>query len=170
MNVDRCRHTFVTLAAKVMPALMREMRKAMRTPHSMTELAAPGAGVKRYLGRLGLMRDFAGCYVLLERKRPIYVGISQHVVTRLIQHVKGRTHFDASLAYQMACKHCPHKVTRARAMTRPLFRRAFAKERRRLSRMQVAWVHITNPVELHLFEVYCAMELNTGRWNTFQTH
>jgi len=34
----------------------------------------------------------------------------------------------------------------------------------------VAAVRITNALERYLFEVYCAMKLNTWRWNTFATH
>jgi hypothetical protein len=34
----------------------------------------------------------------------------------------------------------------------------------------VAFIEIANEVELHLFEVYAAIELDTGEWNTFRTH
>ena len=38
----------------------------------------------------------------------------------------------------------------------------------------MAFVEIANPLELYLFEPYCAMELltgfDTGGWNTFLTH
>lgn len=34
----------------------------------------------------------------------------------------------------------------------------------------VAFIEIENPLELYLFEAYCAMELNTCQWHTFRTH
>jgi hypothetical protein len=34
----------------------------------------------------------------------------------------------------------------------------------------VAAIEIENPVELHLFEVYAALELRTALHNTFRTH
>jgi len=40
--------------------------------------------------------------------------------------------------------------------------------------LATAFVEIANPLELYLFEAYCAMELSTGSdtgaWNTFLTH
>lgn len=170
MAIDGCSHTFATLAAEVLPQRMAEMRLKMQTPLSMADFAKAGTGIKTHLRRLGLQEDVSGCYVLLDGQRPFYVGISQHVITRLVQHVKGRTHFDASLAYRMACKQCPHESTREDAMTQPLFQQAFAKAKGRLASMQVAFLPISSPVELCLFEVYCAVELDTGDWNTFQTH
>jgi hypothetical protein len=34
----------------------------------------------------------------------------------------------------------------------------------------VAVIEIENPVELYLFEIYYAMELDTVKWNTIRTH
>jgi len=34
------------------------------------------------------------------------------------------------------------------------------------SNSSVVFVEINNPVELYIFEPYCAMELSTGEWNT----
>ena len=50
------------------------------------------------------------------------------------------------------------------------FRRAFASERARLAKAKVAFVEVPGPLELYLLEVYAAMKLGTGRWNSFDTH
>ena len=50
------------------------------------------------------------------------------------------------------------------------FRALFEDSQRRLERCNIATVEISNAVELHLFEVYAAMELGTGEFNTFRTH
>jgi len=47
---------------------------------------------------------------------------------------------------------------------------AFTEARALLRDSTVAVVPIENPLELYLFEAYCAMELGTGEWTTFQTH
>ena len=93
-----------------------------------------------------------------------------HVVSRIQQHVKGKTHFDASLAYLMASKQMGHGKERKQAMEDAAFRAAFEKAKERLKRMSVAFIDIQNPLELHLFEAYCAMALDTSEWNTFRTH
>jgi hypothetical protein len=122
------------------------------------------------LGRLGRDRDFSGCYVLMRDRKPFYVGISRGVVGRLRQHGKGTTHFDASLAYRMACEKMPHELTRDEAMKDPDFRRAFDEAQTLIRHSSVAFVEISNPLELYLFEAYCAIELDTSEWNTFRTH
>ncbi len=170
MAIDECRYTFAELARSRLPARMRLMRRAIRCPYDMSQFGEAGVGPRTLLCRMGRNEDFAGCYVLLNRRRPIYIGISRGVVGRLIQHVKGRTHYDASLAYRMACDGNSHSLTRSQAMERPSFRRAFEEAKERLLRMSVAFIDIENPVELHLFEVYCAMQLDTARWNSFRTH
>jgi hypothetical protein len=50
------------------------------------------------------------------------------------------------------------------------FRAAFLSAQNRLRSLHMAYVPIENDLELYLFEVYAAMELNTHEWNTFRTH
>lgn len=95
---------------------MATMRTALEHPHALSEFWTPGIGVKNILRNFGRSRDFSGCYVLLQEEKAFYVGISHGVVGRLRQHGTGRTHFDASLAYRMACEKAAHEMTRAEAM------------------------------------------------------
>jgi len=55
-------------------------------------------------------------------------------------------------------------------MTDVEFHARFEASQRRLEQCMIATVEIDNAVELHLFEVYAAMELKTGEFNTFRTH
>ena len=55
-------------------------------------------------------------------------------------------------------------------MADPVFQAAFVEARERLRGMGVAFVQIENAVERYLFEVYCAMALDTSVSNTFDTH
>ena len=103
----------------------------MAEPRAMSEFATPGVGVRTLLGRLGIEDDFAGCYVLVDNGKPIYVGISKKVVDRLRQHVLGTTHHAASLAYRIAKKNAPHALTRKGDTLGNLRRfRAFLRESR----------------------------------------
>ncbi len=116
MAIDNCTYTFAELAAEVLPRYMAELRKRMTSPHPMAGFAREGVGVRSLLQRFQLEDDFRGCYVLMNAQQPVYVGISQGVLQRLRQHVRGVTHFDASLAYRMAATRRPHGLTRSGAM------------------------------------------------------
>lgn len=151
----------------VLPAHMAKMKKAMMKPVKMEVLVA---GKRTTLKQLEKENDFSGCYVLLKNRKPFYVGISRSVVKRLTQHVKGKTHFAASLAYRMACDRKPHALDRTTAMQNARFQVEFEQAKKELLSMEVAVIEIQNPVELYLFEVFCALKFGTSRFNTFATH
>ena len=142
----------------------------MAEPRAMSEFATPGVGVRTLLGRLGIEDDFAGCYVLVDNGKPIYVGISKKVVDRLRQHVLGTTHHAASLAYRIAKKNAPHALTRKGAMAEKAFQSEFLNARNYIRGLDVAFVAVDNALVLYLFEAFAAMELDTCDWNTFETH
>ena len=107
----------------------------------------------------------------------MYVGISRRVVHRLQSHCKGTSHFSATLAYSMAKGKLSqsdvgkiHKMTRDAAMKDEAVQEAFDGAKRLLRHSSVAFIEIPNPVELYLFEVYAALEFDTGEWNSFRTH
>jgi hypothetical protein len=168
MPIDGCKHSFEKLANDVLPDHMRRMKLAMRQAIPMRTFAYARAAECR--ARLGQATDFSGCYVLMSGRKPIYAGISRAVIARLRQHVKGNTHFDASLAYRMAKQRAPHELHRGKAMLNKTFRGEFENARGRLRRMRVAAIRIDCPVELYAFELYCSMKLDTAKWNTFRTH
>ena len=65
-------------------------------------------------------------------------------------------------------------MTASQAMQDTEFQMRFQESRNYLMSLTTAFVEIANPLELYLFEPYCAMELrtgfDTGGWNTFLTH
>lgn len=170
MNVDDCPHTFDDLATRVLPKYMDQLRRAFTSPWPASEFAAPNVGPRSLARRFGLGSDFSGCYSLLEGGKPIYVGISRGVLGRVRQHVFGRSHFDASLAYRMAQHGLPTKGRRSANMMNADFRRVFNEAQQYLRSLSVAVLQIDNPLELYLFEAYAAMEVKTSRWNSFRTH
>lgn len=142
----------------------------MTAPIPMARFAERGIGAKTLLRQYGYASDFSGCYVLIDRKRPIYTGIARGVFRRLTQHVKGKTHLDASLAYSMAKSRYGRQMTRSGHMADRVFQGLFNEEKAHVATMKVAYVEIQNPLELYVFEVFCAMALDTSRWNSFRTH
>lgn len=92
----------------------------------------------------------------------------------LIQHVKDKTLYGASLAYRMAAtmhiEDLELPTKRADRMKDPRFSLSFAKAQERLRATSVAYMEIENPFELYVFEAYCAAELKTEQFNSFETH
>jgi predicted GIY-YIG superfamily endonuclease len=168
--IDDCERTFEELVSTVLPSYMLSLSAAMEKPVGLTEFCMPHVGSRTILKRLGLSRDFSGCYVLMHEGKAFYVGISRSVIGRLRQHGTGKTHFDASLAYRMASENVVHKMTRNAAMKDGPFRQAFDEAKLLLRNSRVAFVEISNPLELYLFEAYCAIKLDTSKWNSFRTH
>ena len=128
MAIDNCPHSFETLAEKVLPAYFEDLENKMAAPNNMAMFGEKGVGKKTILKYLKRESDFPGCYVLIDGEKPIYIGISRSIVQRLLQHVKGTTHFDASLAYRIASKNTPHTNQRDVAMSDPDFKKEFEAE------------------------------------------
>jgi hypothetical protein len=174
MGVDNCERSFEDLALRGFPKYLIALRKKMERPIALSEFAVSGHGPVTLRKRYGYEADPMGCYVILNKGEPIYVGISKHVIERIREHVRGTDNFTATLAYRIAFSRNPYKGTSKEAMRDTGYRSQFMKARDELCKMSVSIVPIDNPLELYLFEVYCAMELNTGiengGWNTFQTH
>jgi predicted GIY-YIG superfamily endonuclease len=170
MAIDECQYSFKELAEQRLPALMEAMKEALSNPLLMSQFAAYKVGKKTILKDLKKKSDFQGCYVLSDKNGPLYVGISRGVVQRLIQHVKGKTHFDASFAYRIASENYEHEMSRGDAMNHDVFKTYFSDAQIYIADMSVAFIEISNDLELYLFEVYCSMELDTSLWNTFRTH
>lgn len=174
MPLHDCRHTFNELATTVLPDHMERMKAAITSAEPMAEFAKKGVGVKSLLRNRRISEDFAGCYIFLDAGVPFYVGISRSVIGRLRQHVTDKTHFGASLAYRIAASthgddpELPQ--TRSERMKYDRFKVSFETAQVRLKAASVAYLPIANPLELYVFEAYCALELDTGQFNSFETH
>jgi hypothetical protein len=148
----------------------------------------PGIGVKGVLKALardfphlhqaasegkpdGLLTDFMGLYVLIHDDRPFYVGISRKVVNRLNQHLKGHSHFSASLAYKIArINEGDHSVSGDRKSQRKELEAEKIKAAQVfLLAQRAAILPFNNHDELYLFEVFLSMKYKTCL-NTFETH
>ena len=170
MPVDRCEVSFVELATRVLPDHFARLMKSINSPFPAQWIRTRGVGPKTVLQRIGRTTDFPGCYVFVENAKPLYVGISRGVIARLFQHLTSADHYSGSLAYFIAKRHADPGGTRDRNIEDSEFRKLFESSQRRLELCSIGTVEIDNPVELHLFEIYAAMQLDTEEFNTFRTH
>jgi GIY-YIG catalytic domain len=171
MRVDNCPHSFDELAVKILPSLMKRLKLAMENPTPLANFLVNGHGVMTLLKQHNRKCDFSGCYVLIEERKPIYVGISRKVFDRLKHHCKGDNHNEATFAYSIAKKtfFCD-LPTRAQRMQNKGFLEHFHIAKSRIQSCSFAFVEIENPLVLYVFEAYCALSFETGEWNTFRTH
>jgi predicted GIY-YIG superfamily endonuclease len=170
MPIDGCRFSFEELTQNILPQYFSRLEEAICNPLAAECLIGFKTTTRKALERTGKHRDFAGCYVFLDAGKPLYVGISRSVIKRLIQHLNYDSHYSASLVYRMACEEYPHEMKRDQAMKDDQFKKTFLSVKARLHKMAVAFIEIENDLEQYLFEVYAAMKLDTGKWNTFRTH
>lgn len=116
--------------------------------------------------------DFQGIYVFYSKEVPFYTGISQGVLKRTLQHVKGTSHFTSSLCYKMGTEWYeeqhkePHKGGR-----KGLDFKTYAEPfKSLLKETSIAILPIESAVELYLFECFVAITLKTQYYNKFETH
>lgn len=176
-SIDDCPHDFKALAERELPRLMELLLGRIQRPVALEGLNGKGVGPSVLLARMRnawpelAPGDFAGCYALLSsRGEAFYVGISRKVAGRIIQHVKGKTHYDASLAFLMAKGDYDPGGQRTDAMNDPKFIKVFEKKQACLLQGHVGAVCIDNALVRYVFEAYAAIRLNTYKWNTFETH
>jgi hypothetical protein len=170
MPIDNCVHTFEEMTASVLPSHFGRLEAAIRSPIAADALVGAKSVTREILKRLSRSTDFPGCYVFIDGAKPVYVGISRAVISRLVQHLNYDSHYSASLVYRMASEDYPHEMKRDQAMRDEQFKAVFFSAQKRLRQMKVACIGIDNDLELYLFEVFASMKLDTDTWNTFRTH
>ena len=138
------------------------------------------------------IKDFPGIYAFFHDDKPYYVGISRGVIKRIQQHIKGTTHFSASLAFKMAVDvakqegklkenekdgsllfFANEKVSEGERLVRKelqdKLRDGFNEAKTFLKNSQVNFMRIDNSDQRALFEIYCAMQAGLYL-NSFETH
>jgi len=125
-----------------------------------------------------------GIYVFYEKGKPLYVGRSRNLRTRILNHGRrSSSHFQATFAFLIAMKKAKRPGTKPRSAepgkkpTRgdwekhKAFSRLFAAAKERVAKMRVRVIQVSDPIEQTLLEVYAADWLGTlGRYNLFETH
>jgi hypothetical protein len=169
MPIDSCPYGFDQLASRELPKYYKELVAAKETAFDARIFTPHRSASKRLLGQLGRGEDFPGCYAMYEGDKAMYVGRSKHVVRRLTQHLCSSSPNSATLAYKLAKKERRARGNPDRLMENPEFKAVFDEKQRRLQAMRVAFVPISDPVTMYVFEVYAAMKLD-AEWNHFYTY
>jgi predicted GIY-YIG superfamily endonuclease len=115
--------------------------------------------------------DFKGLYVFLNESTPFYVGISQGVIKRILQHVKGKSFKNSSLAFKIAkirYELSEDKIFNGKRDNLD-FKKFGRSSKEFLLQQNIALIPINNDEELYLFEVFCSMKLET-KLNNFNTN
>jgi hypothetical protein len=117
-----------------------------------------------------------GVYLFTEARKPIYVGQTRKLRNRLRAHtIPSASQEQASFAFLLAKKQAEQRkvvVTGTRQFVArhldfvPLFKDA----KERVANMDVRFIEIPEPDVRTIFEVYASLALDTGEFNSFETH
>ncbi len=119
-----------------------------------------------------------GIYALYENNCPMYVGRSNRLRQRLLEHSRPSSpHNSATFAFLLAEEQARNSGILVEELTRETFQNdptlgeLFREAKARVSRMKVRIVEVNCPIEQAVFEVYAAMELGTiPHYNNFENH
>jgi hypothetical protein len=120
--------------------------------------------------------DAPGIYLFSEGGRPVYVGQSRKLRTRLKQHTGvTRDQNQASFAFNLAKREAARAgldIERWRKVLQadPAFTPHFDAARAQVAAMDVQFIELPDPITRTLFEVYAALALDTAEFNSFETH
>ena len=115
--------------------------------------------------------DFKGLYIFIHNNIPIYFGISRGVINRVIQHIKGKNHFQATLAYNIGIIY--YKLLNGKEYYGKRENFNFEKYvepiKNFLLNQNISFINVANDEELYLLEIYCSIKYKTIL-NNFETH
>ena len=118
-----------------------------------------------------------GVYILYHKGKPVYVGRSNNIRSRIQQHSRPSSrHNSASLAFRIAKDNMsrntaiPRFIKRKELEEAPGFAQEFFLARMMVANMKIRVIEITDQVEQALFEIYAALALKTTKYNEFSTH
>lgn len=156
MSLHGCDYSFEELTLIVLPSHFANLAKSLQQPFSLRKFSDNPIDISTN----------AGCYVISQQGIPIYVGIAKNMRRRIQDHLSGDPS-RANLAVRIAAKEVGVKLSAIKK--HPQFVQAFEAAKSNLLLCGVSWVDISNPLEMYIFEPYCAMKLNTCDYNFFDT-
>ena len=122
-----------------------------------------------------------GIYVFYESGEPLYVGRSNRMRERILEHGRpSSVHNSATFAFLLAMETATCKgidctgITRDHLQNEDDFKPLYDQAKERVRNMQVRAVEVDDAIEQSVFEVYAALHLKTtrdhGGYNDFENH
>ena len=122
-----------------------------------------------------------GIYVFYESGKSLYVGRSDRMRERILEHGRPRSlHNSATFAFLLAMEMATRKGINCTGITRDDlqidddFKPLYDQAKERVSNMQLRVVEVSDAIEQSVFEVYAALHLKTtrnyGGYNDFENH
>ncbi len=147
-----------------------------RMPRYLQELEDCQIITRDGRGRLSHNLPAKGIYVFYENGEPKYVGRSDRLKDRILEHGRASSsHGSAPFAFNIARKKFwetrPDRDSMFRSALEqdPDFAPLFCQAKRRVRRMGIRVVEIQDPIEQTIFEVYAHLKLRTC-FNSFKNH
>ena len=140
-----------------------------RLPDRLNELlAAPSRPRKEHPP----ITQAAGIYLFSEHGAPVYVGQTRNLRRRLADHTNQSGGSEtASFAFKIVTEDAgPAASGMTRKEVERRFEPHFRQAKERVSRMDVQFIVMDDPIERTIFEMYAALHLGTERYNSFETH
>ena len=141
-------------------------------PLLMEQLEISPSRLRTELGKL----PQKGIYVFYECEQPIYVGRTNRLKSRILEHGWGGSgHNSAPFAFNLAKKVAKEngidvKAQRNNLERDPSFQRLFHESKIRVAHMSIKFVEVSDPVLQTIFEVYASLHLGTSEYNSFDNH
>ena len=113
-----------------------------------------------------------GVYVLYEREKPMYVGRSDNLADRLLEHSRPSGDSEtATFAFNIAKEDFLGSASMSRKDLQRTkgFQPTFDAAKERVRKMQVRVVDVEDPIEQTILEVYAHLALDTP-FNSFENH
>ncbi|HEY9083706.1 MAG: hypothetical protein COA31_005470 [Flavobacteriales bacterium] len=116
-----------------------------------------------------------GIYLFIVKGIPIYVGRTNRMRARLLEHSRPSSKHNAAsfafkLAKEQANKMCiDTKLKRSALVKDKKFNKLFSKSKQQVAAMDIKYIEINNPIEQYLFELYVSEMLKTP-YNDFENH
>jgi hypothetical protein len=117
----------------------------------------------------------SGIYVFYDGGVPIYVGRSDRMRKRLMNHgMPSSDHNKATFAFILAVENAQRRgidtsLPRATLQHVPEFRVLYTLAKERVSKMEIRVIEVHDPIGQTVFEVYAALALATP-YNKFENH
>ena len=153
---------------------------ADRLPVLLNKLTESNPIVRDSQGKLSMIPE-KGIYVFYESGKPFYVGRSDRMRSRILEHGRPSSrHNSATFAFLLAMEMATCKGVDCTGKTRDDlqmaddFKPLYDQAKERVRNMQVKVVEVDDPIEQSVFEVYAALHLRTARdhggYNDFDNH